>query len=421
MARRRTRMKIEPKDVRPISEGDPLKLFHGSIRSPVTDKRYTRMLHLILCDVLEYVLEGTFEQRARQFVELGRNEPGKMLGLLLELSEALSERTRKDRSDPDYLNPSSVPSYFTPIKKLLNSNDVAVNWRRVTMTYPELDNVDDSRGWALGEIQRMLDHAKDPRTRAIILVMASSGMRIGGMFLRWGDLTRMYDVGGRIVQEGDLKGKAPDEIACVAVRVYSNSYAEYVTFVTPEAYRALMDYAVQWEAEAGRKPGDGDPVFRSRRKPHFMLGKTHITRMLIRVSSSAGVRKRQSGNPRKWEVPISNGFRRFRNKATKNAETGESKLAVHIKLEYMMGHSGISPLDRHYYKADIEEKAKTYVNMVPSLTISESERLKHANGGNDGVLSKLDKPDDRVDLLESAGVLEGMDEYLRDGEFADSE
>ena len=414
MGRRRTSMKVNPKDILPISDEDPLKLFHSSIKSPSTDIDYTRKLRLILCDVLEDVLEGTFEQRARQFVEIGRNEPKKMMGTLLELSEAMTERTKKDKSDPDYMNPSSVPTYFTPVKKLLNSNDVTVNWSRVKQTYPELDNVDDSRGWTLEEIRRMLDHAKDPQNRAIILVLASSGMRVGGMRLRWGDLTPMYDVDGRMVKEGDLEGKAPGEAACVAVQVYRNSYAEYVTFITPEAYLAMMDYAVQWETEAGRKPGDGDPVFKSRKKPHSMLNEGSITNMLIRVASSAGVRKRHGGSHHKWEVPTSNGFRRFYNKATKNTETGESNLSALIKSEFIMGHSGLTPLDRHYYKADIEEKAKTYVKMVPNLTISESERLKHADSRNDKVRSKLDKQDDRI------GQLEGMLEYLRDGEFADS-
>ena len=420
MARRRTRMKVNPKDIRPISDEDPLKLFHASIRSPSTDKGYTGKLRLILCDVLEDVLEGTFEQRARQFVELGRNEPKKMMSILLELSEAMSERTKKDKSDSDYMNPSSIPPYFTSVRKLLNSNDIAVNWSRVTLTYPELDNVDDSRGWTLEEIRRMLDHAKDPRNRAIILVLASSGMRVGGMQLRWGDLTPMYDVDGRMVKEGDLEGETPGEVACVAVRVYRSSYAEYVTFITPEAYRALMDYAVQWETKAGRKPRDNDPIFRSRAKPHSMLSESHITSVLIRVSSSAGVRKRHSSNPHKWEVPMLNGFRRFYNKATKNTETGESNLSALIKSEFIMGHSGLTPLDRHYYKADIEEKAKTYVKMVPSLTISESERLKHANGGNDRVLSELNKPDDRISQFEGVSILEGMAEYLRNGVFADS-
>ena len=136
MARRRIRMKVNLKDIRPISDGDPLKLFHSSIKSSYTDKSYTHTLSLILYDVLETVLDGTFEQRVKQFVEIGRNEPKKMMGILTGLSEAMTERTKKDKSDPDYMNPSTVPNYFSPIKKLLNSNDVTVNWKRVDQNIP---------------------------------------------------------------------------------------------------------------------------------------------------------------------------------------------------------------------------------------------------------------------------------------------
>ena len=413
MARRRIRMKVKPEDIRPISEEDPLKLFHSSIKSPSTDKDYTDKLHRILYNVLETVLEGTFEERAKQFVEMGRNDEERMLGILLELSSVMTERTKKDKSDPDYFNPSSIPNYFAPVKKLLDSNDVTVKWNRVKQTYPELDNVDDSRGWTLEEIQRMLDHARNARDRALLLTLASSGMRVGGMSLRWDDLTRMYDVGGKMVKEGDLDGEAPGEIACVAVRVYRSSSQEYVTFVTPEAYRILMDYAVQWETKAGRKSRDDDPIFKSK-KLQSMLGENGITIIIKRMASSAGVRNLQRGNSRKFEVPLLHGFRRFFDKVVKDAATNESMLSALIKSEFMMGHYGLVPLDRNYYKADVEEKAKTYVKIVPSLTISKSERLKHDNSRNGKVRSKLDKPDDRI------GQLKGMLEYLHNGVFADS-
>ena len=273
--------------------------------------------------------------------------------------------------------------------------------------------MDDSRGWTLGEIQRMLDHARDARDRAILLTLASSGMRVGGMLLRWDDLTRMYDVGGRMVKEGDLKGEIPGEIACVAVRVYRRSSEEHVTFVTPEAYRAMIDYAVQWETEAGKKPRGNDPIFKSKNL-QSMLGVGSISTIITHIASSAGVRKRQPGNPRKFEVPLMHGFRRFFAKVAKSAAADQSVLSELITTEYMMGHYGTAPNDRNYFKADVEEKAESYVKIVPSLTISESERLKHADSRNDKVRSKLDKQDDRI------GQLEGMLEYLRDGEFADS-
>ena len=426
MASRRNRMKVKPEDILPISEEDPLKLFHASNRAERTDKNYTGMVRQILCDVLENVLEGTFEERVKEFVEIGRNNPDKMLGILLGLSTMMVKRTKKDRSDPEYMNPSSIPNYFSPIKKLLKSNDIAVRWNRVTQTYPELDNVDDSEGWTLRDVQCMLDHAENTRDRALILTLASSGVRVGGMPLRWGDLTRMYSVGSKMVKEEDLEEKTPGKFECVAVRAYRNTHDEYTTFITPEAYRAIMEYAVELEADIGRKPHGSDPIFRSSKKSRSMLSTSGITTIVTGIASSAGVRRRQRDNPRKWKVPLLHGFRRFFNKTMKDTPTGETVLSALMKSEFIIGHSGLSPLDFNYYKADVEEKAESYVKRVPNLTIRESERLKYVSNRNDKVQSELNRPDKRIGQLEEGStseedrILEEMLEYFRNGIFADS-
>ena len=143
----------------------------------------------------------------------------------------------------------------------------------------------------------MLDHAKEKKHRAIILMLASSGVRVGGMKLRWGDLTRIYDVNGRMVAEEDLKERASGEPACVAMRVYRNSREQYFTFMTPEAYKALVEYAAEWEAKVGRKPGNGDPIFTSAKRPLDMIGEGALHTIIRYIASSAGVRKRQRDNP----------------------------------------------------------------------------------------------------------------------------
>ena len=412
---RRCRVKLRPEDVRPVSEEDPLRRFHAAIRATATDKNYTTMLRQILCDIFEDILHGAFEERVKEFVEIGRNEQEKMLGILLGLSRLVCERTKKDRSDPDYLNPSSVPIYFFILMKLLKANGVEVNWNRVKQTFPELDNVDDTRGWTREEIRRMLDHAKNSRERAAILILASSGMRVGGMMLRWGDLTRIYGVDGRMVMEEDLKGRVSGELACVAVRVYRNSSEEYVTFITPEAYRALMEYAAEWEAKVGRKPGKVDPIFKNTQRPPAMINVNNISGIMRRITSHAGVRKRQRDNPARWEVPLLRGFRRFFNKTMKDAKTRESALSALTKIEFMVGHKGITPLDRSYYKTNPQELAETYVNVIPNLTISESERLNLAGRNSDEAVLGLDRPDDRNRRLE------WMSDRLRKGAFAGSD
>ena len=58
MASHRNRMKVKPEDILPISDEDPSKLFHASIRAERTDKGYTRKLRQILCGVLENCVGG---------------------------------------------------------------------------------------------------------------------------------------------------------------------------------------------------------------------------------------------------------------------------------------------------------------------------------------------------------------------------
>ena len=317
-------MKLKKNRGRSISDEDPLKLFHASIRAERTDANYTRKLRQILCDVLETVLEGTFEKRVKEFVEIGRNNPDKMLGILVELSVIMRERTKKDRKDADYLNSSTIPNYFSPIKKLLTANDVSVNWKRVINSFPELDSVNKTQGWTREDICLMLDHTKNTRNRAIILTLTSSGMRVGGMQLRWGDLTPIYDVDGKMVKEEDLEGRMSGEPECAAVNVYRRTPEEYVTFITPEAYRAIMEYAVEWEADVGRKPKDGDPIFKSNSKVLNGLTASGINNIIRETALSAGVWRKHPDNPRLGEIPALHGFGRFFNKTMKDAPSRES-------------------------------------------------------------------------------------------------
>ena len=376
-------MKLKKNRGRSISDEDPLKLFHASIKAPKTDKGYTNTLRWFLCDIMEEVLHGTFEERVKEFVEIGKNNPDKMMGILVGFSASMRERTNKDRKDADYMNSSTIPNYFSPIKKLLNVNDVSVNWKRVTNTFPELDNVNKTQGWTREDIRLMLDHTKNARNRALILTLASSGVRRGGVLLRWGDLTPIYDMDGKTVKEEDLEGRMSGEPECAAVNVYRRTFEEYVTFITPEAYRAIMEYAVEWEADVGKKPKDDDPIFKSNGKVLKGLTASGINNIIRETALSAGVWRKNPDNPSRGEIPTLNGFRRFFNKTLNDAPSRESSLSILMKVELMMGYKGLLPLDSAYYKTDLHELAYTYVNAVPDLTISESERLRQTGRRND--------------------------------------
>lgn len=97
-------LKIHREELQQQREELPIELFYAGCKSPETKKKYTRTLNKILCDVLEDVLEGTFEQRANQLISYSQENPKWIQGVLLQLSEKLRKRTGLSQDHDYYLN-----------------------------------------------------------------------------------------------------------------------------------------------------------------------------------------------------------------------------------------------------------------------------------------------------------------------------
>lgn len=367
-------MKLTKEEIVRIKDDSPLELFKQGIKSKETLDKYTRTLQQITCKILEDVLEGTFEERVQQMVNIGRKDPGWVRDLLLNLSKKLRERTELPKGHSDYLNPDSVGNYFKPIKKLLDMNDVSISWKRIYATYPERDNMPESRGWTREEIAKMIRHAHGPMERALVLVLASSGMRAGGLDLTWEDLTPIYRAAdGSLTLDPDTN----DTVACAALHVYRGSPESYLAFITPESFNALQEYGRAWADMRCHLPRPKDPVFIVQTGTHKGASTKVLRDRVARIATKAGLRGDKRG--KRHEVPIMNGFRRFWNKTCKESASGESALASLIKKEYMMGHQGLVSLDQNYFKTNLMELATEYIKIVPDLTIDDSERLKQSN------------------------------------------
>ena len=93
-----------------------------------------------------------------------------------------------------------------------------------------------------------------------------------------------------------------------------------------------------------------------------------LKRRIDRIAKKAGLRDATRKKERRFDVPIMNGFRRFWNKACKEASSRDSPLASLIKKEYMMGHVGLVSLDRNYFKTRTLELVE-YLQVIPALTM----------------------------------------------------
>jgi len=392
-------MKITKENLVKI-EDDPLELFYQGIKSADSRISYARKLRQVLCNYLEDVLEGSFEKRAVQMVYKAKDNPQEALRILLSLSKMLRERTEKDPSDKDYLNPSSFNNFFKPIKKLFDMNGVAFAWKRIYATYPEQNNLDDSRGYARQEIQRMLEFS-DALERAIVLVSASSGARVGGLDgLKWQDVRPVYRIDGRLALDDVTESEsARSEIVCAVLTVYRHTKEEYPAFITPEAYKALLNYKTMWINETGREPKSADPLFKKSGLFVRPLKESGIRKRVERVVKKSELRSNLV-KARRHKVPTMNGFRRFFNKTFKETISKDSPLAALIKKEFAMGHTGLVQLDRNYFKANILELVEEYLNAVPNLTISDEERVRLDNMVQQKRISDLETKNARIEDLE---------------------
>lgn len=368
-------LKITKKELQSVNE-EPLELFYQGIKSPITKQKYVQRLRKILCEFLEDILDGSFEERVTQFVQKAKKDPDWALSILLTLSKKLRQRTELEPSNKNYLNPTTLPNFFKPIRKLCEMNDIPIVWKRVQSTFPEIENSNESRGYTRQEIQKMLAFANGPMERSIILVAASSGIRVGGFDLKWKDLIPVYQIDNKIVLDITESESKKAQIICAILIVYRNSKHEYPAFITPEAYNSIMDYKSTWIKEVEREPKPDDPLFKQAGVFLKSIKADSIKRRITRTAERAGIRKPLVKGKRMYEIPVMNGFRRFFNKTNKETLSKDSPLASLIKKEYMMEHTGLIPLDRNYFKTHIVELIEEYLNAVPNLTISDELRLK---------------------------------------------
>ncbi|HEX2305826.1 MAG TPA: hypothetical protein VHH33_06025 [Nitrososphaeraceae archaeon] len=77
-------------------------------------------------------------------------------------------------------NWGAIHNYVAMILAFYKINDIVLNTRKINMFLPEQRKVKKDRGYEHKEISKMLEIA-DERMRVVILLLASTGMRIGAI------------------------------------------------------------------------------------------------------------------------------------------------------------------------------------------------------------------------------------------------
>jgi integrase len=219
---------------------------------------------------------------------------------------------------------------------------------------PPLEN----RAYSREEISKILEYT-DERSRAIILILTSSGCRINAL--------------PKLIRD-DLK--MVEEYQLYQIRLYSDSNESYYSYLTPEATKALNSY-LSFRTTTGEKIHPKSPVIRKEfhretavhnPKPLTSRGFEEIINDLLIRSGPRKVQHTGESGRTRHQIKLSSGFRKFF-----NTQLEAANVRVLIK-ERLMGHS--VGLDKSYLKPTENEVLQEYLKAVNHLTISDENRLK---------------------------------------------
>lgn len=398
-------MEIKEDDISEIIT-DPLQIFYTSFKSPATAETQTRALKKILCEFLGPILKGDpeaarqfrerqhkahpilsqvryskadFEARARELVTRCKEDPKWGEAMIIKLMHKLEERTKLEKTNPEYLTKGAVRNYYFPLQRLLESGNVELPWKRIRRSVPKQTG-HGRRAWELPEIQKMLQTA-NIEEKPLILIAASSGIREGGMWFRWEHIFTVYDYNGQYVWEPfDVTDevKRNGRIVCGLLHVYADSQDDddYFGLITPECLDAISEYKIYWKKTWGTEPLPNDIFFRKHGPVTRKLKESGIRQRMEIIQERCGLRQKLLPNVRRHEVQPFTGFRKFFDKATKKAASKNSLFGKLILNEKMMGHDGMIRLNRNYFREVISELIDEYIPAIPNLTISEDAQAK---------------------------------------------
>jgi integrase len=262
---------------------------------------------------------------------------------------------------------TAIRNYVSAICKYYRMNDVILNTTKIHQYLPEFRKSKKDRAYRYEEIHRLLDVA-DERIRSVILLLASTGMRVGAIpSLRLRNLE-----------------KVESEYDIYKITVYEGFNEEYITFCTPECKKAIDDY-LSMRSKYGEKLTQDSFLIREQfdiRDP-FSISRCRqikaktLTKKLIDLAERSVIREKiilvdNSHNKRaqiRKDVPIAHGFRKFFTTQLVQAD-------VKTELRWLLEGHKLKGNDSHYIRVSEKRLQEEYEKAINYLTINEEDRLR---------------------------------------------
>jgi hypothetical protein len=324
-------------------------------------------------------------------------------------------RKYNDRIDAGEVSDEELKAVLKPIKLALELNDVLVPWKKYRRIIHRGRTTKRDREYRLDEVRLLLSRAS-PTLRVAILVMCSSGIRVGAFdYLKVGDILPVFRLDGKMVvprhgehpliEDGTLHLPQGGELLCGIMKVYSEEDKdEYDSLITKEAYLAWKAY-IEMRIAFGEKVTAESPAIVTRNGTRQWKADS-IRNAISDLLWNVGLRTQKK---RRHEVQMDHGFRKFfDNVANDHIDK--------VYVEILIGHtpqvlnvrlSAMEHYDRHLPSRAIDQ----YLACMPFLSIDEgyrseaklTEKLAKAEGEKDEMVKDL-----RYDIMEKGQKIEQL-------------
>jgi integrase len=318
---------------------------------------------------------------------------------ILNLKKTAKNSAGKPKRGQTSVN--SIKTYVKGIKSFFDEHEISLPWKKISRYYPE-DVTNEYRSYTRDEISKLLSFA-DLRDRCIVLLMASSGIRVGAIPL----LT--------------LKSLKKLEDGLGVLRVYGRSKkSSYDTLVTQECISTIDEYLAQ-RRERGETLNDDSVLIRdkysifSKRVNRPMSLTTgalnHQTRLLVRKAALPFE-----------ELQPDHALRKFFDTTLIN-----SNVDPKFK-EMLMGHS--IKLDDVYYDKKNEISSNKlrleYMKAIDALTINDEFRLRKQIAETEDKLKNVPKLEQLQEqlanrLIEQDSLKRTVEKMQKEKELQDKE
>lgn len=354
-------------------QGRSYQLFKRGVKAPKTLQYYNRHLYGF-CEFMGMTTEEIVDKYGPFIKVKGKSRPNVEGQIELQQKVENYVLMLQDRVEAGEIKATTCMPILAPVRLFCEMNDIhQLGWKKISRLLPKSDLVATDAAYTHEQLKKMLGFC-DLRARVILLFIASSGVRLGGLVgLKDGDVTPIYS-------ESD-----PSRVIAAHLVVYQGTEDQYDTFVTEEAWQAYAEYR-EMRIKYGEKLTKDSPVILSRFSPSSMAaGKVKaiddgtVTNIISAVCYKAGITEQSKYYKNRFHIKRVHGLRKFFLTSLKSVKTSDGKPAIEfLNRERLMGHALMNQhsLEDNYDRSDLVKVLfEEYRKAMHVLTISEEARL----------------------------------------------